>query len=148
MQCDPDLIPALWPVAGEPGAGACTAGWSGVVLAALLVAWRTFPAITGRSWLWHPNPSHLTQVGQRIGDTIVPLGLLLATIGMVERDWGWQAIGFGTVLAWVLGTMALGIWRERTQPEAPATTASLLDVAASDPPEGQRATDVPPEEQH
>lgn len=138
MACDPEFIPDFYPMAAEGSAAACAGSWAAVVVALALVVWRTVPAATGHRWSPHPDPMHLDPAGQRLGDVVLPLGFLVGAFGMAGRDWGWQAAGFGTMLAWVLGTILLGLRRQRVRPEAAPSTATLLDVGAGEP------VDAPP----
>jgi hypothetical protein len=143
IDCTTNLLPDLLPMARSLGAGGCGAGWAGLVVAAALFLWRGVPALIGRSWRAHPDPMHLPPGGQRIADGVLSLGLLVAALGLVERDWGWQAIGFGAVVSWVLASMVFGLVRER-EPDVPRTTPTVLgigvpDNAAAPPPDAPDA---------
>lgn len=150
MSCRLDLLPDLLPIGSAPSSTACAAGWTAVAVTALLVLWRGVPAVIGRTWRPHPDPTHLPPTGQRVADAVLSIGLLIGALGLVERDWGWQAVGFVLVVAWVLGSMAYGLRRER-EPGVPHTTPTLLDVEHAEHDEGQppplapRQRDVPPD---
>jgi len=104
-------------------------------LAVIALVWRGWPAVSGRHWRPHRDPAHLPPTAQRIGDVVTPACLVIAALGLLDGDWGWQLIGFAGAIGWVFGVIAFGLTKEAEDPALAHTTTSLLGTPTTLPDE-------------
>jgi len=125
--CSVDLLPRLIPMPDAFEGRACTAGMVLLPLALLALAWRGFPAVTGRVWRRRgDDPAHLPRAAQRVEDVVLPAALVLIALGLLHHDWGWQLAGFVVAVGWIGAVVAFGLRLEAGDPTVPATTKTLL----------------------
>lgn len=79
-------------------------------LALLALVWRGWPAISGRPWQTVPGQlAKSPPTSRRIGDVVIPFCFLVAALGLLAADWGWQLIGFAGAVGWVIAAAVLSM---------------------------------------